>query len=97
MLNSESFENTINNSKIINEKMLDESCYFNNNELFNGKKVIIKLDNNQLYTTCDYGKPINGSCKFSSCNNALCDNTNKVKIVNDKNNVSRCREEYQLL
>jgi hypothetical protein len=91
--NNEKFSNE-NNLKIINEiEVKKSSCFYNNNELFLGKKYIQKLSDNKFYTTCEYNLDNKGKCSAPCLLiDEKCNTTNDpVSLSLNKNNVEKCR------
>ena len=61
--------------------------------VFNGDKIIMELGDGKLYSTCDFGEPINNSCNFGSFNNS-----DLVFITKDKSGKNKCRQKpYTLI
>ena len=83
--------NTTTNTttEIINREIIvkGEKCYYKNNQLYNGDKIIMELGDGKLYSTCDFGEPINNSCNFGSFNNS-----DLVFITKDKSGKNKCRQ-----
>ena len=91
--NNEKFSNE-NNIKIINEiEVKKSSCFYDNNELFLGKKYIQKLSDNKFYTTCEYKVDNKGNCSAPCLIiDGKCNTTNEpVSLTFNKNNVQKCR------
>ena len=91
--NNEKFSNE-NNIKIINEiEVKKSSCFYDNNELFLGKKYIQKLSDNKFYTTCEYNLDNNGKCTAPCLLiDEKCNTTNDpVSLTFNKNNIEKCR------
>lgn len=89
-----------NNLKIINEIPINGSkCFYNNNELFIGKKYIQKLSDNKFYTTCEYNLDKDNKCNAPCLIiDEKCNTTNEpVRLTLDKNNVQKCRTISKLL
>ncbi len=96
--NNEQF--TDSNLKIINEVSVPKSkCFYNNNEMFIGKKYIQKLSDNKFYTTCEYELDKNNQCNApcllvdSKCNTT----SDPISFKVDKNNNQKCRTESKLI
>ncbi len=98
VLSKETFVDTTNsntNTEIINREIIvkGEKCYYKDNQLYNGDKIIMELGDGKLYSTCDFGEPINNSCNFGSFNNS-----DLVFIVKDKSGKNKCRQKpYTLI
>lgn len=91
--NNEHFLNE-NNLKIINEiPILKSKCFYNNNEMFIGKKYIQKMSDNNFYTTCEYNLDNKNQCSppclliDQNCNTS----NEPVTLQLDKNNNQKCR------
>lgn len=80
---------TNTNIEIINREITakGEKCYYKDNQLYNGDKIIMELGDGKLYSTCDFGEPINNSCNFGSF-----DNSDLVFITKDKTGKNKCRQ-----
>ena len=90
VLSKETFADTNNAStEIINRELIvkGEKCYYKDNQLYNGDKIIMELGDGKLYSTCDFGEPINNSCNFGSFNNS-----DLVFITKDKSGKNKCRQ-----
>ncbi len=90
VLSKETFVDTAaTNTEIINREIIvkGEKCYYKDNQLYNGDKIIMELGDGKLYSTCDFGEPINNSCKFGSF-----DNSDLVFITKDKAGKNKCRQ-----
>jgi hypothetical protein len=97
VLSKETFIDTTNsntNTEIINREIIvkGEKCYYKDNQLYNGDKIIMELGDGKLYSTCDFGEPINNSCNFGSFNNS-----DLVFIVKDKSGKNKCRQKPYIL
>jgi hypothetical protein len=77
------------NTEIINREIIvkGEKCYYKDNQLYNGDKIIMELGDGKLYSTCDFGEPINNSCNFGSFNNS-----DLVFITKDKAGKNKSRQ-----
>jgi hypothetical protein len=90
VLSKETFADTVTtNSEIINREIIvkGEKCYYKDNQLYNGDKIIMELGDGKLYSTCDFGEPVNNSCNFGSFNNS-----DLVFITKDKSGKNKCRQ-----
>jgi len=90
VLSKETFVDTAaTNTEIINREIIvkGEKCYYKDNQLYNGDKIIMELGDGKLYSTCDFGEPINNSCNFGSF-----DNSDLVFITKDKAGKNKCRQ-----
>jgi hypothetical protein len=90
VLSKETFIDTPNASaEIINREMIvkGEKCYYKDNQLYNGDKIVMELSDGKLYSTCDFGEPVNNSCNFGSFNNS-----DLVFITKDKSGKNKCRQ-----
>jgi hypothetical protein len=83
------------NTEIINRELIvkGEKCYYKDNQLYNGDKIVMELGDGKLYSTCDFGEPVNNSCNFGSFNNS-----DLVFITKDKSGKNKCRQKpYTLI
>ena len=90
VLSKETFADTAaTNTEIINREIIvkGEKCYYKDNQLYNGDKIIMELGDGKLYSTCDFGEPVNNSCTFGSFNNS-----DLVFITKDKSGKNKCRQ-----
>jgi hypothetical protein len=90
VLSKETFADTgTTNTEIINREIIvkGEKCYYKDNQLYNGDKIIMELGDGKLYSTCDFGEPVNNSCNFGSFNNS-----DLVFITKDKSGKNKCRQ-----
>ena len=81
-------------TEIINREIIvkGEKCYYKDNQLYNGDKIIMELGDGKLYSTCDFGEPVNNSCNFGSFNNS-----DLVFITKDKSGKNKCRQKPYIL